>query len=223
MQLTDYPELREYRDALAAKIRKGGGSPAAALRRANATAGRIHGAAIREVDARKPDEPISERDIAESVRRVVAGVRRTAGVTEMAAPGPKPTPKPKKRKKQLAEVTGQAASRAVTEALAGRSAPAAARPVHEFDEGEIGAALRELGEADLATVAEAALTAGLACPFSTVKETAPAPPATQPAPAPDKPLHEYDWETGEELISAALAAYGQQAGRVAPFWAGLDA
>jgi hypothetical protein len=135
-------------------------------------------------------------------------------------------PRPGRQSPAVSEAVARAVDGAVRETLARaaqRSPAPAPRPAREFDEAEIGAALRGLGEADLATVAEAALTAGLASPFSAVGETAPAPPATRPAPAPDnKPLHELDWETGEEAISAALAAYGQQAGCVAPFWAGTN-
>lgn len=157
MQLSELPELREYRNELAGKIhKKRGGDHAAALEAANVTARRIYGAALRHADSRKPGKGVTDRDISESVRRVLAEVRRTVGVTEVVARGPKP----KKRKDAAISGAVEAAvDRVVAEAMNGKLRPgpgsgsAAAdapdtRPLAELTNDEL---TTRLGEAMLRT------------------------------------------------------------------------
>jgi hypothetical protein len=180
--LSELPELKEARDKLARKLHK---------RR-----GRDYLTAVTE---------------ANSV--VLGAYRKTqAGAQSRRQHPPKPAKKSRRREAReslIREVTRQAASRAVTEALAGRSAAPATRPVYEMDESELAEAIG------------AAMTPGMKSP-SWVREMAPLPaaPAAQPVGAAGKPLHELDWESADDVIAAGLTDYGRQAGLVSPFWAG---
>ena len=149
MNLSDLPELREYRNAVAEGH---GGGTGAALRAANIAAKRVYDKAISGTG--KPRSQLSDRAIREAVASTVARVRRgmvtitgrgRQAVTEAAAGPAKKGGKRKAREARIREAVQQAIRREIAEA-AGRppaSAAAPSVPLTEMSHEDLAAAITE--------------------------------------------------------------------------------
>lgn len=217
MNLSELPELREYRDDLAAKL----GGSGRALEKANATVRRLYTAGVRVADAQSPDEGVSSRDIQKAVALVVAETRRVAGVT--VAEGAKPPAKKKQRRDAaVGEAVKTAVDKVLAEAANGTPAQAAtatpdSRPLHELSNDDLEARVTE----QYATTAQQMTRRAGA--IRTVAEA-----VMDPDDAPDgAALRKM---SDDDFLSHLGGALGEQADRIrppagaipSPFWAGLQ-